>query len=709
MNWLAIPPAFWTALGYTGGVLAFVAGMLVVRAVRGTPVGWQPICRRCKHDLRGVDPGKGTCPECGADLTTSGAVRTGGRVRRAGAIVVALTGVAVAGTTLWWLTPSRISRIRTDLVASMPIDALVDAALSGVSSEAERDFAFRALDSLLGARSGFPQQGSTRKVPSGELLDALLKTVARAGEPGRTPAAALIEGAMTKSLLQSLDEAERARLLDRAVEEIIASDAKNLDLARIAVASTAWTSASEPLIVEIGDRLRATEAGRAALQQRIVAQQESTAGRLVLLDLQSPLDQLRRNNLGEIEDRADALLIDRAEVLKPAGDSAASVLRVVTDRGSPSFNRGADMPALIADLPPGNHEVHIKGVIVPQDLLTTRGFSSGATTADISFEDALKLEGARPIHQTLFVNIVPPPSPEPPIERVTDADAVAKFTNWLRACRIEGDRMSKGIDFASLAGDNDPGQRDLGFRFALKVRQGNQTENIGATAGSGRGGRSMSGGRLPRSIVATEPFEIVLDTEVPLEAERPDDRSAARALIWARFTLRFANASSRPEVQGEPLPDVPAVATPLAREEARELLLQSIAGMNASSARRRRSRMMFDGFTVEFGATKHGAVNAEGGATQPPLLLTGMFELRSGGSLLAPIQRSFTMIRPQGASIGFRAVEEVEEIYPRIFRYTPNPAYGLARVPTSFRYIAEPFELRFTDAATPPEIVWLKD
>ncbi|MFN5497235.1 MAG: hypothetical protein ACK5C3_11755, partial [bacterium] len=81
MNWLAIPPAFWTALAYTGGVLAFIAGMLVVRAVRGRPVGWQPVCRRCKHDLRGVDPGKGTCPECGADLTRSGAVRTGGRVR----------------------------------------------------------------------------------------------------------------------------------------------------------------------------------------------------------------------------------------------------------------------------------------------------------------------------------------------------------------------------------------------------------------------------------------------------------------------------------------------------------------------------------------------------------------------------------------------------------------------------------------------------
>ena len=32
-----------------------VAGMLVVRAVRGRPVGWQPVCRRCKHDLRGVD------------------------------------------------------------------------------------------------------------------------------------------------------------------------------------------------------------------------------------------------------------------------------------------------------------------------------------------------------------------------------------------------------------------------------------------------------------------------------------------------------------------------------------------------------------------------------------------------------------------------------------------------------------------------------
>ncbi|MEY3141987.1 MAG: hypothetical protein RLY21_480 [Planctomycetota bacterium] len=708
MNWLAIPPGFWTALGYTGGVLAFIAGMLAVRAIRGRPVGWQPICRRCKHDLRGVDPGKGTCPECGADLTRSGAVRTGGRVRRTGATVVALASVALAGATLWWLTPARIQKLRTDLVASMPVETLVDAALSGVSSETERDFAIRALDSLLGTRSGFPQQRTTRAVPSGEFLDAVLKAIARSGEPGRTPAAALAEGSLTKSLLSNLDEAERARLIDLAVEEIIASDAKNLDFARFAVASTAWTSATEPVIAEIGDRLRATEAGRAVLQPRIVVQKDSTTGRLVLLDLQSPLDQLRRNNFAGMQDRADALLIDRAEVLKPAA-GATAILRVVTDRGSPSFNRGADIPALIADLPPGNHEVRIKGVIVPQDLLPTRRLPSGATSAEISLEDALKLEGARSIDQTLSVSIVPPPPAEPPLDRIADAETVAKFVTWLRACRIESERMSKGIDFASLAGDDDPGQQDLGYRFGLKVRQGDQTEDIGAIAGSGRGGRSMSGGRLPRTIVATEPFEIILDPEVPSDAVRPDDRSGSRALMWARFTLRFANANSRPEVQSEPLPDIPAVATPLAREEARELLSQSIAGMNAASAGRRRSRMMFDGFTVELGATKHGAVNAEGGATQPPLLLTGLFELRSEGSLLAPVQRTFAMIRPQGASVGFSAVEGVEEIYPRTFRYTPNPAYGLAGLPTSFRYIAEPFELRFTDAAKPPELVWIEN
>lgn len=710
MNWLAIPPAFWTVLTYTGGVLAFVAGMLVVRAVRGTPVGWQPICRRCKHDLRGVDPSKDTCPECGADLTTSGAVRTGGRVRRAGATVVALIGVAVAGSALWWLTPARIYQLRTDLVASMPFETLVDAVLSGLGDEATRNTAIAALDSHLGTRSGFPQRNLARTLPSGELLDALLKTLARSSEPGRTPVAALLEG-QAKFLFQSLDDAERARLLDLATEEIIASNAAKLDLARCAVASQPWTANNETVINELGSRLRATEAGRAVLVPRIVVQGQAATGQLILLDIQSPLDQLRKNNQTGFETKDEVLLIERAEVVPPTepNEAAPTVLRVASERGSPSYSSGIDMSALIADLPPGAHRLRVKGVVAPQSLVPSRRMFSGASTAAITPADAAKLDGARTIDQTLSLEIVEAPAPPPPLQRLVDADTIAGYTTWLRACRIESDSFGKNIDFARLMRDVAPGSRNFGHKFNLTVRQGDKSDDIGWISGSSNGGGGMSGGRLPDAVVATQPFEIVFDPAAYRDGTQREFAQAPSALVWARFTLRFANASSQPEVQSEPLPDTPTVSTPLSRDEARELLAKSIANREAQGSFRRRARRMTEGFTVDFGPPTRQTATTNESPDAQPVLLAGVFALRSQGSLLAPLAPTVVALGSQGAVVRFSAIDGAEAMYPRTVRYTPSPAHGRAESLVSFRYIAEPFELRYADASTPPEIVWLQD
>ena len=82
MNYLVIPDSFWSALGYSGTVLAFVAGTIIAQAIWGGRRGWTPTCRKCGHDLRGVTADTASCPECGADLSRAGAVRTGrARVR----------------------------------------------------------------------------------------------------------------------------------------------------------------------------------------------------------------------------------------------------------------------------------------------------------------------------------------------------------------------------------------------------------------------------------------------------------------------------------------------------------------------------------------------------------------------------------------------------------------------------------------------------
>ncbi len=69
----------------------FVVGLILMwRGWRGVPDFGEPHCTKCAYDLRGLDftSEQRVCPECGADLNRSGAVRFGGYRRRPRLIVV---------------------------------------------------------------------------------------------------------------------------------------------------------------------------------------------------------------------------------------------------------------------------------------------------------------------------------------------------------------------------------------------------------------------------------------------------------------------------------------------------------------------------------------------------------------------------------------------------------------------------------------------
>ena len=89
----------------------------------GRRVDDHPICRRCRFDLVGAPPGSAACPECGADVTHPGAVRTGNRVRRrglrAGVLVVLLVALASVLMTGW------VSVRGTDLTPYKPAWAVM--------------------------------------------------------------------------------------------------------------------------------------------------------------------------------------------------------------------------------------------------------------------------------------------------------------------------------------------------------------------------------------------------------------------------------------------------------------------------------------------------------------------------------------------------------------------------------------------------------
>lgn len=217
----------------------------------------------------------------------------------------------------------------------------------------------------------------------------------------------------------------------------------------------------------------------------------------------------------------------------------------------------------------------------------------------------------------------------------------------------------------------------------------------------------MSGGTFGSTFRAQDPFEIVFDPSVHSAGSGSGARFSA-PLVWARYTLRFANASAKPDLTSEVLPDTPVVATPIPREQAQAMLRQSIAKSHAISLMQRRGRMP-ERDQISFTFASAAAAEAGSGDEAQPSILSGDFELRSEGSLLAPIMAWVVTFVANGPGLAFAVEKEVVELYPRTLRFTPNDGHARARIPVSFRYIAEPFELRYTDASTPPELVWLAE
>ena len=79
------PTVSWTSLIFLPLLMLLAGAVLLVIGLRGRRVGDHPVCRRCGFDLFG-NPAAARCPECGADLGVSGAVRTGHLRRRRGAL-----------------------------------------------------------------------------------------------------------------------------------------------------------------------------------------------------------------------------------------------------------------------------------------------------------------------------------------------------------------------------------------------------------------------------------------------------------------------------------------------------------------------------------------------------------------------------------------------------------------------------------------------
>lgn len=707
MNWFAIPYGLWISLSYVGVVLVFVAGALAARAVRGRPVGWQPTCGRCKHDLRGVDPDKGACPECGADLTRRGAVLTGRHVRSRRSVAAAAGVGVLAIAALWFLSPPRVDAMRNSLIASMPAKHLVDVIIWGGARSEDRELANLALWSRLGPRVG----GATRTVPTGELLDAVLAAIARCDEPGRAPVTALLSSYELATLLGELDDGEAARLVDLAVAEVIASKGAKTDLVRCAAALDGYQQQGGlSALMQIEEALRETAEGRAVLEPRLMVTGTVEYGDEIALVISGPLDGIADPRGSRNPEPSEALILESAEATPEAG-AAGDPARPLRESGGRNFWVQRDetgQPILIADLPPGKHALRVKGVLAPRTLLPARDRFRNERGYGVTAGEAAELEGARPFDQTVAIEVVRRERPVEPIERAADRAVVDAVTTWLKAARMQPTDFTRSLELGVLPEVVLESGRELGYAFTLTVMQDGKSLPLGRTAGS-RVRRITSDCRLPQEIDPKRPFEITLLSDATTDTARSlFEQASGCAFMWVRGTLRFPSANRPPEVAVEPLSLDPIVAEALPRDEARDLIARLAASVGdfTGSSRRNASRRGSE-FIVTFRMANAGSAPA--GESAPVTVLSGTFELLLDGRLVAPVQRTGEVLDGSDRSVEIRLSPGLDPLDAYTLRYRPDPAVAAAMMPQSYRYVAEPFELRFTDPKKAPEVVWPND
>ncbi len=515
-------------------------------------------------------------------------------------------------------------------------------------------------------------------------------------------------------MLGNLDGGERERLIALAADELIASAGARGDLARC-VAAIDWnrSDAESRSLARLEERLRSTAEGRAVLAPRLIGGSSAPSGGLISLDLRSPFDDLLRNGASAPDvPFADALFIERAEAVPTdaaAGERAILLNPHPTVRGH-SRREGMPPPSILADLPPGSYAIRVRGVIAPQALVPMRNTVRAVPFTDMTAAEAAALEGAHPIDQTLSVEILPMPDPAAPFLRVRDDEVVRAFAEWLGSARISASQSGNLLRFEHGGARGRGAALPHGGHFRVVAKQDGASHHLGQV--------SIGGGQFaylnwstvswPSEIVMNRPMEVVLEPSPLRNQGMWVFDGVQRSGVWARFTLAFSNSTASPSVVSETLPEAPVVATALKGEEARAMLHESVRRANSAEWLRERSLDSSpDGLIFRFAALTDPVVDREQAAALGPILLSGIFELRSEGSLRAPTRAS-VMLGTQGWIIKFDLTPNAAKVFPHTLRFTPNPGMARAELPISFRYMAEPFELRFTDPLQPPELVWVE-
>lgn len=195
---------------------------------RGRGVGEHPECRRCGFDLFGRPAGSTMCPECGADLATSGAVLAAGAVRRPGLLVVGLL-----------LAAGGLTRLATGVAREVSRDPDHWKPSAWLAREAFGEDAARRADAI-DELKGRLQNG---KLSDGSIATLTEAALARQADNGRPWDTAWGDWVETARLDSKLTDEQWNAYLRRAAEQVVAS-------ARVRVRPRVRRGDPFPLVVE---------------------------------------------------------------------------------------------------------------------------------------------------------------------------------------------------------------------------------------------------------------------------------------------------------------------------------------------------------------------------------------------------------------------------------------------------------------------------
>ena len=157
MSPVMIPTFVFDALAFAGtvliiaGVIALVVGLFGARGFHDVGLKARPQCARCSYDLRSTMSPAGTCPECGADLSTPDAVVVAQRRVRWKLVVLGMVLLACAGLAAWKLDAKGRTALRSALAEMSSTRANLDALVTDGDAA---PFAQRARLGGFGGRCG---------------------------------------------------------------------------------------------------------------------------------------------------------------------------------------------------------------------------------------------------------------------------------------------------------------------------------------------------------------------------------------------------------------------------------------------------------------------------------------------------------------------------------------------------------------------------